>query len=294
LGHFYGCFSQLESVVEYPMFFVINDLTDVGNDTLQTSIRDIVLDAIAFSRIVGRSVFCLRESHLRPIIAPVFRELLLSTRFRLLSEAFPQHQTVRRGQFLGSLDAFLFPVHQTAYTAALNAEIASFNDDNLRIVAFGRKAIRRLNAKFSRNLPETVLLKRNPGRLNGCDGRRMSKGYGNCISAHSSEDDVRRFSRKLVGYSNAGEPDFDQKPPGQLERAFYKICLCQAPGEEIKGLARIAYLADCLASFQRKIRQSVPFTDDAHREDWAVTLADGERIASERVFQTMRSSNYTV
>ena len=137
LGHVYGCMIGVPQ--NSLLYFVLSDCLS-GTIAEMESVINAAADALAVSNLLQLDIRIVRESILRPHLAPIFHFLLRSLSFRLLAEAHPPKSQAKALGFSGTVDDFLFPIHQAAYLLGLSCGVACYNDDNSRYVNIAEKS----------------------------------------------------------------------------------------------------------------------------------------------------------
>lgn len=258
LGHVYGC---MVGVPQHALlFFVLSDCLS-GEIVQMEPVIHAASDALAVSNMLQLDIRVVRESVLRPHLTQTLNYLLRGLSFRLLAEAHPPKAQAKSLGFSGTVDDFLFPVHQAAYLLGLDCKIACYNDDNSRYVDLARKAARRCNKLYGTAFSEHIsLLAKDPPRLRSWDGRRMAKGYNNVLHLSATLNEIHKFAERLVGRASSGETEFDTRGQGELERLYVSLfgfgsrtCL-----QSVVGLDRISLLADTLTQWCKEIQKVRP------------------------------------
>jgi hypothetical protein len=239
----------------------------------------VAADAIAAGSLLKLDIRPVRESVLRPYLSPLFQCLLEGTSFRLLAEAHPPKAQIKSSGFTGTVDEFLFPIHQAAYLLGLGCGIACYNDDNSRYVDLTRKIARRTNAIRGLTLNAHIaLLAKDPSRLRSWDGRRMAKSYNNTLSVCATPGETQKFAERMVGRANAGDPSFDTCSQSDLERLYISAFGRQPSPSIVLGRERVAILARVLTDWCKDLTSF-----QKNQDEVKMCLIDGERMAIRRI-----------
>ena len=251
LGHIYGCMLGVPRSVT--LYFVLSDCLTEGMGT-EASIVDVAADSLAVGSFMNLDIKPVRESILRPQLSNLFQCLLSGSNFRLLAEAHPPKAQIKNSGFAGTVDEFLFPIHQAAYLLGLGCSIACYNDDNSRYVDLTRKIARRTNEICGLTLNSQIaLLAKDPPRLRSWDGRRMAKTYNNTLHVRSSSSEIQRFAERLVGRASGGDPGFDTSGQSELERLYLSTFGSRLFQSSALGRERIGILVQALTEWCRNV-----------------------------------------
>lgn len=229
LGHVYGCLSGLTLREEDQYYYVVSDCVPGCDDR---SILRIALEVNAWSE----GALVVRESQLRPHLRSLVENIEQATTFNRLRSTHPYRQAIQANDYDGSVSDFLFPIYQASYLLGLGATDAAYNDDNISVIHFSRRCRRKL---LSFNLlselhPEPRFVKKDPSRMVGVDGRKMSKKNGNVIPLQVSERRLTQLVLKGVGRAiGTGKP----LAPSRLTE-FEKACL-QVANYNVESIAEI-------------------------------------------------------
>jgi hypothetical protein len=260
------------------LYFVLSDCLTEGIDT-ETSVMNVAADAIAVGSLLNLDIKPVRESILRPQLSKLFQCLLLGASFRLLAEAHPPKAQIKSSGYSGTVDEFLFPIHQAAYLLGLGCSVACYNDDNSRYVDLTRKIARRTNGICGLTLNSQIaLLAKDPPRLRSWDGRRMAKAYNNTLCVRSSSSEIQRFAERLVGRVTAGDPGFDTSGQSELERLYLSAFGSRPFQSSALGRERIGILAQAITQWCRNV-ELCQRTPDEVKE----CLQRSETLAIERI-----------
>ena len=207
LGHVYGHFAGLEWVRgTAKSVFVITDCHSGRRFSLGEGVSSMAADVLAVSEIYGIDIWIVRESRLRPMMAPLVTAMIEVLTFKELVGAHPSKSAIREGVDGVTLGDVMFPIFQAALMVGLGVETAVFNDDNAAYVNLSRKLAKRVRSRLGMETGSgPKLVARTPGRLLGPDGRRVSHANGNALPIRASRGRRHRYVRELFeAYGNHG------------------------------------------------------------------------------------------
>ena len=91
-----------------------------------------------------------------------------------------------------------YPVLQTADIAIYRADLVPVGEDQASHLEICREIVRRFNGLYGDVFPEPKALFTQTPKVNGIDGRKMSKSYNNTIGITESADSVRDKVKAMV------------------------------------------------------------------------------------------------
>ena len=103
-----------------------------------------------------------------------------------------------RAKDLGTHGFLGYPVLMTADIAAYRATLVPVGEDQASHLEICREIIRRFNGFYGEVFPEPKALYTPTPRVNGIDGRKMSKSYGNTIGITEAADAVETKVMAMV------------------------------------------------------------------------------------------------
>ncbi len=103
-----------------------------------------------------------------------------------------------RSKDLGTHGFLGYPVLQTADIAVYRANLVPVGEDQASHLEICREIVRRFNGLYGEVFPEPKALFTPTPRVNGIDGRKMSKSYGNTIGITEPADSVREKVMAMV------------------------------------------------------------------------------------------------
>ena len=204
LGNYFGAVKNwvdLQNSGLYRPFFFVADLHALTTDYADTQLlaahtRDAVLDWLAVgldperatiflqSRVPQHAELALYFSMLTPLSwlerVPTYKDQLEALRTRDLATH----------GFLG------YPVLMTADIALYRANVVPVGEDQSSHLEICREIVRRFNGLYGDVFPEPKALHTPTPKLNGVDGRKMSKSYNNTIGVAEPSETLRE---KVMG-----------------------------------------------------------------------------------------------
>ncbi len=99
---------------------------------------------------------------------------------------------------LSNLGFLGYPVLQTADVLVYKGEAVPVGLDQVPHIELSREIVRRFNGLYGSIFPEPNAMITETPKINGLDGRKMSKSYGNAIFLSDSEDEVRMKIKGMV------------------------------------------------------------------------------------------------
>ena len=189
LGNYFGAVKNwvdLQNSGRYRCFFFVADLHALTTDyadtqALASNTRDAVLDWLAVgldparatiflqSRVPQHAELALYFSMITPLSwlerVPTYKDQIEQLRTRDLATH----------GFLG------YPVLMTADIAVYRADLVPVGEDQASHLEICREIVRRFNGLYGEVFPEPKALYTPTPKVNGIDGRKMSKSYGNTI-----------------------------------------------------------------------------------------------------------------
>ncbi len=206
LGNYFGAIKNwvdLQNSGHYDCFFFVADLHALTTDyadtaTLAAYTRDAVLDWLSVgldpekvtvflqSRVPQHAELALYFSMITPLgwleRVPTYKDQIEQLR----SKDLATHG------FLG------YPVLMTADIAAYRANLVPVGEDQTSHLEICREIVRRFNSLYGELFPEPKALYTPTPKINGIDGRKMSKSYNNTIGVTEPADSVREKVMAMV------------------------------------------------------------------------------------------------
>jgi tryptophanyl-tRNA synthetase len=306
LGNYFGAVKNwvdLEESRKYRCFFFVADLhaltTDYADtEALAANTREAVLDWLAVGlNPEGATVFLQSR-------VPEHAELALY--FSMITplgwlERVPSYKDQieqLRSRDLGTHGFLGYPVLMTADIALYRANLVPVGEDQASHLEICREIVRRFNGLYGEVFPEPKALYTPTPRVNGIDGRKMSKSYNNTIGITESAEGVSEKVMAMVTdparvrRRDPGNPDncnlfpFHQlfSPPNEVEVVDVE-CRTAARGCVDCKLHLIGNLNAALEPFRRKREELLSAPGDVVRD----VLHAGDRKARAVAKETMEN-----
>jgi tryptophanyl-tRNA synthetase len=206
LGNYFGAVKNwvdLQNSGMYRCFYFVADLHALTTDYADTqglaaNTREAVLDWLAVGMDPARSTIFLQSR------VPQHAELALY--FSMITplgwlERVPTYKDQieqLRSRELGTHGFLGYPVLQTADIAIYRANLVPVGEDQASHLEICREIVRRFNGLYGEVFPEPKALFTPTPKVNGVDGRKMSKSYNNTIGITESAESVREKVMAMV------------------------------------------------------------------------------------------------
>jgi tryptophanyl-tRNA synthetase len=304
LGNYFGAvrnWVDLQNSGKYRCYFFVADLHALTTDYAETEAlaghtRDAVLDWLAVgldpeavtiflqSRVPQHAELALYFSMITPLgwleRVPTYKDQIEALRTRDLATH----------GFLG------YPVLMTADIALYRSNFVPVGEDQASHLEICREIVRRFNGLYGAVFPEPKALFTPTPKVNGVDGRKMSKSYNNTIGVTEAPDSVREKVMAMV----TDPARVRRQDPGNPENCnLFPFHVLFSPPEEVAVVDRECRTAargcvDCkkhlisnmnpaLEPFRRKRTDLLAAPGDVVRD----VLHAGDRTARVVAEQTM-------
>ena len=206
LGNYFGAVKNwvdLQDTGLYRCFFFVADLHALTTDyadtkTLAAYTRDAVLDWLSAGLDPEQATIFLQSR------VPQHAELALY--FSMITplgwlERVPSYKDQieqLRSRDLGTHGFLGYPVLMTADIAVYRANLVPVGEDQASHLEICREIVRRFNSLYGEVFPEPRALYTPTPRINGIDGRKMSKSYENTIGLTEPAESVREKVMAMV------------------------------------------------------------------------------------------------
>jgi tryptophanyl-tRNA synthetase len=206
LGNYFGAvrnWVDLQNSRKYRCFFFVADLHALTTDYADTSAlagftRDAVLDWLAVGMDPQRATVFLQSR------VPQHAELALY--FSMITplgwlERVPTYKDqieALRSRDLATHGFLGYPVLMTADIALYRANFVPVGEDQASHLEICREIVRRFNGFYGEVFPEPKALFTPTPKVNGVDGRKMSKSYNNTIGVTEAPESVREKVMAMV------------------------------------------------------------------------------------------------
>ena len=133
------------------------------------------------------------------------------------------------------------------------------------------------------------LRRREPGRLVGSDGEKMSRARGNTLTLGASRQQVEQFAQRLVGNQSTGPRDYFSNGPGPTEAIIHE-CFggpASADSTGLRGRERVDALVTTLSVYLDQIRSRkslTPLRDPEHVQN---LIRTSEELAEAEITHTL-------
>jgi len=168
---------------------------------------------------------------------------------------YKEKQTEVKGVDMSSYGFLGYPVLQTADIVLYKADLVPVGIDQAPHLEISREIIRRFHSFYKKVFIEPEAKISDIPKLNGLDGRKMSKSYSNAIYLSDTEKDIAQKIQSMftdparLRRTDPGDPDVCNLFP------FHKIYSSRETQEEIIPACRTAQIGcgDC----KKKLTQSM-------------------------------------
>ena len=206
LGNYFGAVKNwvdLQNSGKYRCFFFVADLHALTTDYADTAAlasftRDAVLDWLAVGLDPEKSTIFLQSR------VPEHAELALY--FSMITplgwlERVPTYKDQieqLRGKELATHGFLGYPVLMTADIAVYRSQLVPVGEDQASHLEICREIVRRFNSLYGDVFPEPRALYTPTPKINGVDGRKMSKSYNNTIGVTEPAESVAQKVMAMV------------------------------------------------------------------------------------------------
>jgi len=302
LGNYFGALKNwvdLQDTGSYNCFFFVADIHALTTDYADTAAlaaytREAVLDWLAVgldprkatvflqSRVPQHAELALYFSMITPLgwleRVPTYKDQIEQLR----SKDLATHG------FLG------YPVLMTADIAVYRANLVPVGEDQASHLEICREIVRRFNSLYGEVFPEPRALYTPTPKINGIDGRKMSKSYNNTIGVTEPAESVAEKVMAMVTdpararRQDPGNPDncnlfpfhVLNSPPGEV-KIVDEECRPAARGCVDCKKHLISHLNPALEVFRRKREELLASSADVVREVLHAGDARARTVAEE-------------
>ncbi|MFH1262387.1 MAG: tryptophan--tRNA ligase [Pseudomonadota bacterium] len=239
LGHLLGALRNWKSLQdrrENECYFFIADwhaLTTNYEETqgIPESVREMAIDWLSVGLDPHKSTIFVQSQI--PEHAELYLLLSMVTPIGWL-ERNPTYKEMREelsDRDLSNLGFLGYPVLQAADILLYKGERVPVGQDQVPHLELTREITRRFNHYFGLKLPEPQPLLTHSPKVNGTDGRKMSKSYGNAILLSDTEEELRTKIRGMVTDPKRAR----RQDPGDPDTCnFYPLHQIFSPPETIQ------------------------------------------------------------
>ncbi len=206
LGNYFGAVKNwvdLEKSGLYRCFFFVADLHALTTDyadtrALAASTREAVLDWLAVGLDPERATVFLQSRVAQHAELNLYFSMITPLGWLERVPTYKDQIEQLRSRDLGTHGFLGYPVLMTADIALYRANLVPVGEDQASHLEICREIVRRFNGLYGDVFPEPKALFTPTPKVNGIDGRKMSKSYGNTIGITESADAVREKVMAMV------------------------------------------------------------------------------------------------
>ena len=206
LGNYFGAVKNwvdLEKSGRYRCFFFVADLHALTTDyadtrALAASTREAVLDWLAVGLDPERATVFLQSRVAQHAELNLYFSMITPLGWLERVPTYKDQIEQLRSRDLGTHGFLGYPVLMTADIALYRANLVPVGEDQSSHLEICREIVRRFNGLYGEVFPEPKALFTPTPKVNGIDGRKMSKSYGNTIGITEAADAVREKVMAMV------------------------------------------------------------------------------------------------
>jgi tryptophanyl-tRNA synthetase len=302
LGNYFGAVKNwvdLQNAGRYRCFFFVADLHALTTDyadtkALAANTREAVLDWLAVGLDRKKSTIFLQSRVPQHAELSLYFSMITPLGWLERVPTYKDQIEQLRSRDLGTLGFLGYPVLMTADIAAYQANLVPVGEDQASHLEICREIVRRFNGLYGDVFPEPKALFTPTPKINGIDGRKMSKSYGNTIGITESAESVREKVMAMVTdpararRQDPGNPDncnlfpfHELFSPPQEVRIVDEECRTAARGCVDCKKHLIGNLNKALEPFRRKREELLASPTDVVREVLREGDAQARKVAGE-------------
>lgn len=285
LGNYFGAvrnWVDLQNSGKYRCFFFVADLHALTTDYADTSAlagftRDAVLDWLAVGMDPQRATVFLQSR------VPQHAELALY--FSMITplgwlERVPTYKDqieALRSRDLATHGFLGYPVLMTADIALYRANFVPVGEDQASHLEICREIVRRFNGFYGEVFPEPKALFTPTPKVNGVDGRKMSKSYNNTIGVTEAPESVQEKVMAMV----TDPARVRRQDPGTPENCnLFPFHVLFSPPEEVAIVDRECRTAarGCVDCKKHLISNMNPALEPFRRKRAEILAAPGDVV----------------
>jgi tryptophanyl-tRNA synthetase len=206
LGNYFGAVKNwvdLEKSGRYRCFFFVADVHALTTDyadtrALAASTREAVLDWLAVGLDPERATIFLQSRVAEHAELALYFSMITPLGWLERVPTYKDQIEQLRSKDLGTHGFLGYPVLMTADIALYRANLVPVGEDQASHLEICREIVRRFNGLYGEVFPEPKALFTPTPKVNGIDGRKMSKSYGNTIGITEDADSVREKVMAMV------------------------------------------------------------------------------------------------
>jgi tryptophanyl-tRNA synthetase len=310
LGNYFGAVKNwvdLQNSGKYRCFYFVADLHALTTDYADTqglaaNTREAVLDWLAVGMDPQKVTIFLQSRIPQHAELALYFSMITPLGWLERVPTYKDQIEQLKAKDLGTHGFLGYPVLQTADIAIYRANLVPVGEDQASHLEICREIVRRFNALYGEVFPEPKALFTPTPKVNGVDGRKMSKSYNNWIGITEAADSVRDKVMAMVTdpararRQDPGNPDhcnlfpFHEifSPPPEVE-IVDRECRTAARGCVDCKKHLIGNLNAALEPFRRKRAELLASSSDVVRD----VLHDGDanaRVVAEETMERVRAA----
>jgi tryptophanyl-tRNA synthetase len=302
LGNYFGAVKNwvdLQNSGKYRCFYFVADLHALTTDYADTqglaaNTREAVLDWLAVGLDPAKSTIFLQSRIPQHAELALYFSMITPLGWLERVPTYKDQIEQLRSKELGTHGFLGYPVLQTADIAIYRANLVPVGEDQASHLEICREIVRRFNGLYGEVFPEPKALFTPTPKVNGVDGRKMSKSYNNTIGITESAESVREKVMAMVTdpararRQDPGNPDncnlfpFHEifSPPPEVE-IVDRECRTAARGCVDCKKHLIGNLNAALEPFRRKRADLLAASSDVVRDVLHAGDANARAVAEE-------------
>jgi len=206
LGNYFGAVKNwvdLQNTGGYRCFFFVADLHALTTDYADTKAlaswtRDAVLDWLAAGLDPEKATIFLQSRVPQHAELSLYFSMITPLGWLERVPTYKDQIEQLRSKDLGTHGFLGYPVLMTADIAVYRANLVPVGEDQASHLEICREIVRRFNSLYGEVFPEPKALYTPNPRVNGIDGRKMSKSYDNTIGLTESAESVSEKVMAMV------------------------------------------------------------------------------------------------
>jgi tryptophanyl-tRNA synthetase len=206
LGNYFGAVKNwvdLQESRKYDCFFFVADLHALTTDYADTqglaaNTREAVLDWLAVGLSPESATIFLQSRIPQHAELALYFSMITPLGWLERVPTYKDQIEQLRSRDLGTHGFLGYPVLMTADIAVYRAQLVPVGEDQSSHLEICREIVRRFNGLYGEVFPEPKALFTPTPKVNGIDGRKMSKSYGNTIGITEPAEAVREKVMAMV------------------------------------------------------------------------------------------------
>ena len=206
LGNYFGAVKNwvdLQNTGQYRCFFFVADLHALTTDYADTAplaayTRDAVLDWLAVGLDPAKATIFLQSRVPQHAELTLYYSMITPLSWLERVPTYKDQIEQLRSRDLGTYGFLGYPVLMTADISVYLANFVPVGEDQASHLEICREIVRRFNNLYEEVFPEPKALYTPTPRVNGIDGRKMSKSYNNTIGVTEAPESVEQKVMAMV------------------------------------------------------------------------------------------------